>query len=223
MAIDLLCVLWQPIVTLTTGQVLGHEALARFADATPEEAFRTARNLEQSVALDWQCIALALADPPAEGLLFLNVSATTVRTGRFPPVPKALRPRVVWELPEAAGWEAGAFPRLPPGTRCALDDLGAGAAELARVSQVPWQYLKADRRLIAGCDARPSAQAVIHGLVVIAQDAGGAVIAEGVETAAEAACLQRLGVPYGQGYFWGRPAPRPAAAVGSHPTSSQGG
>lgn len=223
MTLDLLCILWQPIVALATGEVLGHEALARFADATPDAAFRTAALLEQSVALDRQCVALALADPPPEGLLFLNVTAATVRTGRFPPVPRALRPRVVWELPEAAGWEAGALPRLPTGTRCALDDLGAGEAELGRVSQVPWQYLKVDRRLIAGCDTRPSAQAVLHGLVVIAQDAGGGVIAEGVETAAEAACLQRLGVPYGQGYFWGRPAPRPAAAVGSHPTPFQGG
>jgi len=223
MTLELLCILWQPIVTLATGQVLGHEALARFADATPDAAFQTAARLEQSVALDRRCVALALADPPPEGLLFLNVTAATVRTGRFPPVPRALRPRVVWELPEAAGWEAGAFLRLPPGTRCALDDLGAGAAELGRAAQVPWQYLKVDRRLIAGCDARPSAQAVIHGLVVIAQDAGGAVIAEGVETAAEAACLRRLGVAYGQGYFWARPAPRPAPAVPAAPPSFQGG
>lgn len=193
---------WQPIVDLTTETILGYEALARFDVVSPLVAFSQLHDPAAVIALDRHCIALALAHPPPDGLLFLNVTAATVQSGHWPTIPHDLRDRVVWELPEAAGWEPA---MIPDGLTLALDDVGTGFAELVRLAQVPWHYLKVDRSLIAGI-ARHAGQALlVRDLVARARDRGGFVIAEGLEQAADAGRLNALGVSYGQGFLWGPP------------------
>lgn len=211
--LDLPRIVWQRIVDLADGTVLGHEALARFSGRTPADAFAQARRHGLVPALDRHCVVRAVAECPPGGLVFLNVTAETLRSRRWPDVPAALARRVVWELPETAGWDASL---IPPGVAVALDDVGAGFAELVRLAAVPWRYVKADRSLAAGIAADALRQRIVRDLVARARDRGGAVIAEGVEEAADAECLAALGVRYGQGYFWHRPAPlaEPALAGG---------
>lgn len=193
---------WQPIVALTTGKILGYEALARFTAAAPPVVFDSAREQGLSEVLDAHCIAAAIRRTPRSGLIFFNVTAATVRSGVFPSIPATLKDRVVWELPETPGW----YPRdLPPNMVLALDDVGAGHAELVRLSTIPWRYVKVDRALVDGVASRPNKQVIIHELLERARQQGGFVIAEGVEREEDAAWLARTGVTYGQGFLWGHP------------------
>ena len=195
-------IVWQPIVDLASGVVLGHEALARFGSAPPLVVFDAAAERGLSELLDAQCIAIALQNPPRTGLLFLNVTAATVRTGHFPRISPHLARRVVWELPETPGWS----PRDLPGAMVvALDDVGAGHAELVRLSTIAWRYVKADRVLVDQVAHHPGKQAVMRHLLELARRRGGFVIAEGVESPDDAAWLKDAGVPYGQGFLWGSP------------------
>jgi EAL domain-containing protein (putative c-di-GMP-specific phosphodiesterase class I) len=201
---------WQPIVDLATGAVIGHEALARFEAASPAVVFADAAERGLSGDLDALCIAQALRRPPRSGLIFVNVTAATVRSGHFPAIPTALASRVVWELPETGGWDPA---MIPPGYTVALDDVGTGFAELGRVTQVPWRFLKLDASLVTGVGTHSTHRALIRALVVRARDCHGAVIAEGIETARDAAVLQDLGVTYGQGFLWGHPQREPSSLL----------
>ena len=193
---------WQPIIALATGKILGHEALARFAAASPPAVFDLAREQGLSQTLDAQCIAAAIRHTPRSGLIFLNVTAATVRSGAFPPIPDTLKDRVVWELPETPGW----YPRdLPQNLVLALDDVVVGHAELVRLSTISWLYVKVDRDLVDGVARRPEKQVVIYELLERARQQGGFIIAEGVEREEDAAWLTQTGVTYGQGFLWGHP------------------
>ncbi len=212
--------LWQPILNLRSLQVLGHEALARFTDRSPLEAFTASDPPDVQRTLDQQCIAAAVAHPPDHGLIFLNVTPATVRAGQWPPLSDTLRERIVWELPEGGGWQP---PMIPPGYTLALDDVGTGFAELVRVTQVPWRFLKLDVSLVAGIGTQMTYRALIRDLVGRAQGRQGAVIAEGIEAVRDVAALIELGVTYGQGFLWGHPQREPflpAAAFETYAHSS---
>lgn len=195
-------IVWQPIIALNTGHLLGHEALARFVGLSPLVAFAQQPDNAAVMALDHRCIHHAFALPPSEGLLFVNVTAATVHAGQWPGVPPALQARVVWELPEVGGWDPS---MIPPGMPVALDDIGVGFAELIRVAQVPWRYLKVDQSVVTGIAQDRSRQGIVHTLVAQADGLHRSIIAEGVEDPADARCLAALGVHYGQGFLWGKP------------------
>lgn len=88
----------------------------------------------------------------------------------------------------------------------AYDDFGAGQARLVELAEAPPDYLKFDRALIKGIDrAADSRQRLLEGLAKMAIELGIALIAEGVENAAETALCKAMGFEYGQGYYLGRP------------------
>lgn len=66
--------------------------------------------------------------------------------------------------------------------------------------------MKLDRSLVSGIHADPAREALVTGLVHFARIAGPTVIAEGIETAAEAEAVARLGIQLGQGFLHGRPS-----------------
>ncbi|WP_020375076.1 EAL domain-containing protein [Sulfobacillus thermosulfidooxidans] len=193
---------WQPIVHFASQQIWGYEALARFTDVTPTQAFAQCAGEDAVRRLDAQCWQQALHHPPDQGWLFLNVTAATIRAAQWAPVPGSLQERVIWELPETAGWDPG---MIPQGLPVALDDVGSGYGDLWRLQGVRWRAIKIDRGIIAQMETRAAAQYLVRALVRVAQRRGGVLIAEGVETAATARRLQQLGVAYGQGYLWGMP------------------
>lgn len=196
-------IVWQPVIDLTNDSVMGHEALARFGgDRTPVDAFAEAIRIGRATALDRACIHMALASAPPSGYLFVNLHAETIAGGIWPRVPPALRARVVWELPEDAGWNPDS---VPPDAVVALDDVGVGFAELVRISRVAWRFLKLDRSLVHDIARSPQRHPLIADLVNRAEERGARVIAEGVETVQDLQTLRFLGVPYGQGFLWGQP------------------
>jgi EAL domain-containing protein (putative c-di-GMP-specific phosphodiesterase class I) len=90
----------------------------------------------------------------------------------------------------------------------AYDDFGAGQARLFELAEAPPHYLKFDRRFVTGIDHAPtSRQRLVASLVAAARELLVKTVAEGVETAEEAAACLRAGFSHAQGYHFGRPGP----------------
>lgn len=101
-----------------------------------------------------------------------------------------------------------------------LDDFGAGYASLSQLLQLPIDRAKIDRSFIARCDEDEGAASVVASIIGLCRTLSLGVVAEGVETAAQAAILRKLGCEVAQGYLFSRPQPadeapafRPGARV----------
>ncbi len=93
------------------------------------------------------------------------------------------------------------------GVRVAIDDFGTGFSSLARLQRLPVDVIKLDRAFVTGLDARPEARGMAAAILQLSVAIGASVVAEGVETEAEAAALLDLGYTVGQGYLFARPMP----------------
>ncbi|MFW5969237.1 MAG: PAS domain S-box protein, partial [Halofilum sp. (in: g-proteobacteria)] len=99
-----------------------------------------------------------------------------------------------------------------PGLRIAIDDFGSGYSSLNYLRHLPIDTLKVDRAFVADIDAPESAgtaRAIVHTIVELGRSLGLTVIAEGVETAAQADLMQQLGCETAQGYWFDPPLQRP--------------
>lgn len=99
------------------------------------------------------------------------------------------------------------------GVRLAIDDAGAGFASLKHILNLHPDVIKLDMSLTRGIDADPARRALASALLAFGSEISAEIVAEGIETVAELETLRALGVPYGQGYYLGRPQP-PARLVG---------
>jgi EAL domain-containing protein (putative c-di-GMP-specific phosphodiesterase class I) len=93
------------------------------------------------------------------------------------------------------------------GVQLAIDDTGSGFASLSHILKLAPDLIKLDRALTTGIDFDPVRRALAKALHSFSSDTGASIIAEGIETAAEFVALQEIGIPYGQGYYLGRPGP----------------
>ena len=91
------------------------------------------------------------------------------------------------------------------GVRIEIDDFGIGYSSLERVGQFPIDGLKIDRSFVNKLDTSIGAQAVVAGVIAMSATLGIEVVAEGIETAAQATELVRLGCSIGQGYLFSPP------------------
>ena len=209
---------FQPIVAIDNLQTMGYEALARFKGEPyrPPDVWiadATAAGLGVEVELRAIENALTAAEAlPADMYLSVNASARTVMTGKLPGVLERASRQIVVEVTEHERAEGpvlhGALAGLrAAGHKIALDDGGAGYAGLSQVLELRPEVMKIDRNLVTGVDSDPVRQAMAAAATMFAAALGGSLVAEGIETEAEAATLQTLGVTFGQGYLFGRPAP----------------
>jgi EAL domain-containing protein (putative c-di-GMP-specific phosphodiesterase class I) len=88
----------------------------------------------------------------------------------------------------------------------AIDDLGAGYSGLETVATLKPTYLKVDMSLVRDVHQKRVSQQVVKAIVEMGAGLGATVIAEGIQTADEADVLRSLGVRFGQGYLYARPA-----------------
>jgi EAL domain-containing protein (putative c-di-GMP-specific phosphodiesterase class I) len=95
------------------------------------------------------------------------------------------------------------------GVHLAIDDAGAGFASLRHVLKLEPDLIKLDRSITHEIDTRVRHQSLAAALLTFARGTSASIVAEGIETAEELAMLKELGVPYGQGYFLGRPGRLP--------------
>jgi EAL domain-containing protein (putative c-di-GMP-specific phosphodiesterase class I) len=216
---DGLAIVFQPIVALSSGSVVGIEALARFSHEPvrpPDEWFAEARELGCGERLELFCVEQALTSVerlPDDCFMSVNVSPDTAMSGRLADVLAAVPgERVVLELTEHD--EISDYEWLQPfldrhrarGVRIAVDDAGAGYAGLQHILSLMPDILKLDRELIRGIDTDIARRALARCLVDFAGEIGAAVLAEGISGPAELDVLRAVGVSLGQGYYLGRPA-----------------
>ncbi|MCU1601226.1 MAG: cdpA 2 [Frankiales bacterium] len=205
----------QPLVRIYDGAVAGYEALGRVVDdcgCGPAQWLEAAEAYEvrDELELAFLRAAAALGPPPGGLPLFVNVSAATLLDPRFEAI-RASLPAHVLELSEHDRIEdyAQLLPRLrawqAQGTLVAVDDVGAGYANMASVLQLRPAYVKIDRSLVNGLDRDARRRAVVTALHTLASSSGALSVAEGVERPEELAVLRDLGIDLAQGYLLARP------------------
>ncbi len=208
---------FQPIVDLVDRQVSAYEALTRFTDGTPPEV-RFAEATEHGLGVDLEAAAirsalLAARALPVPAPICLNAPPALVldreRVVSFMDI--APQP-IILELTERDRIEdyhalREALSSYGTGVRLSVDDAGAGYASLRHILELRPAFVKLDLSIVQGIETDPVRQALVSGLVYFAGKTGSELIAEGVETEAEAGILQELGIRFGQGFLLGRPAP----------------
>ena len=89
--------------------------------------------------------------------------------------------------------------------RLAIDDVGAGFSSLRHIVATTPDVIKLDRSIVAGVAANPVLAVVVRALVDLADALNADVVAEGIETPADATILTGQGVGLGQGWHFDRP------------------
>jgi PAS domain S-box-containing protein len=93
------------------------------------------------------------------------------------------------------------------GLRISVDDFGTGYSSLAYLRQLPISSLKIDRSFVRDVHENESDATIVRAIIDLAHNLQFSVIAEGVETDAQATLLRRYGCELAQGYLFGRPVP----------------
>lgn len=217
----------QPIVDLETGVALKHELLIRMLDddgsTIPPGVFMPAAERFRLIGeLDlWvvgEATRLAAAHPSA--VLSINLSGSSVTNPDLVgQIEEMIRTagckgeQLVFEITETEAIasmeqaEALAQRLAQLGCRLALDDFGAGFASFYHLKALPLEFIKLDGEFIRHLPVSDDDLLVVQAVQGVAVGMGRTVIAEQIEDRATADVLLRLGVRYGQGYHFARPAP----------------
>jgi len=214
-----LTMVYQPIFDLTNRQIVGFESLMRFPDAnvrTSDHWFNEAQAIGLGIELETRAINLALEIFPflkKDTYLTINTSPELIMVGALEKllsmpldlnhlVLEITEHAIVYQYKEIAALLA---PFRKRGLRIAVDDAGAGYASFRHILNLAPDRIKLDMTLTRDIDTDPARRALTVAFVHFSSNTGSELIAEGVETAAELATLQALGVTGAQGYFLGRP------------------
>lgn len=100
-------------------------------------------------------------------------------------------------------------PLLDFGFRVALDDFGSGYSSFLYLAELPVHFIKIEGRMVRGIRRNAAMLHIVESIVALARPLGITTIAECVEDGDTAALLRDLGVDWGQGYYFGRPALEP--------------
>lgn len=209
---------FQPIVELSSGRVVGVEALTRFTmepQRPPDAWFGDAADVGLGPELEVAAVRAALthrSDLPEDTYLSVNLApATLMQLDLTTLFKEASAYRVTVEVTEHAAIDdyddlLRALDRLRErGVRLAIDDAGAGFASLRHILRLKPDVIKLDIGITHDVDTDPVRRALASALVAFARDTGATLVAEGIESSGEMDTLKSLGVPCGQGYYLGRP------------------
>lgn len=214
-------VVFQPIIDLVRGVVVGYEALSRFElepRAGPDAWFAAAARAGVGAELEARALACALAARPRlppDTFLSCNIDPNVLGSGPLDAVLAGAGHLggVVLELTEhtvVSDYGAIAEPvraARRAGAMFAVDDAGAGYASLSHIVALRPDFVKLDRSIVADLDRDEVKRALTELLGQFAGRADAWLLAEGVERVGELDALTALGVPLGQGYLLGRPGP----------------
>ncbi|HTS14335.1 MAG TPA: EAL domain-containing protein, partial [Candidatus Sulfotelmatobacter sp.] len=222
----LLRAVFQPIVALATGRIIGYEGLirpTRSAFPDPGAMFTAAEACGRTLELDRACletVAAAAAAIPDDRWVSLNLSPRTLEAPEFNALALCRQlarlglpsQRIVLELTEREAIED--LERLRHnleglralGVRVAADDVGAGNAGLKLLSLVAFDVVKVDLSLVQDAASHQTSAHVLETLQEISARRGAMVIAEGLETAQQLQVVRAAGIEAAQGYLLGRPA-----------------
>ncbi|GLS28145.1 EAL domain-containing protein [Marinibactrum halimedae] len=229
-----ICPIFQPIVDIQNGLVFGYEALTRGPLKSPLyspiELFKTAYQSKQLPLLESLCSDSSIrkfSQQKLPGLLFLNLSPIALidfhsrgihpehilqEVGQKPET-------VVLELSEQYPYDDMGIllPILETyrslGIRIAIDDMGAGYADLQLWSRLKPDFVKIDRYFIDGIHKDPSKELFVKMMVDLSYKMGATLIAEGIELPQELQVIRRLGVKLCQGFLFAKPQGAPPVRI----------
>ena len=235
---DQLKLFYQPLINLSTGEVSGFEALARWehedrGEISPTEFIpvaeesglilqlgRWAMNKAAETLAGWD----AKAGERVPFNLGVNLSAIQVaRDDTAGMVESALRSagltgeRLTLELTESSIVQDPAratrvFDALKAlDATVAMDDFGTGYSSLAYLQRLPIDVLKIDRSFVSGMMVDPDSVAIVRAVLRLADALGMSTTAEGIETVELATTLAALGCDSGQGFYFAKPLEADAA------------
>ena len=224
---------YQPIIDLRHGTIVGLEALTRWnspelGHVVPDVFIPIAEETGQISLIDRHAVFTACRDlarwraasERAPSMVSVNLSGTDftdpgmVDTVRAAVQTAGLEPRhLCIEVTESTTLASvdGIVDALSElrdfGCYLAIDDFGTGYSSLAAVRDLPFEVVKIDRSFVAQVASNRQDSAVVAAVMSLAHALGMHVIAEGVETAEQAAALRVLGCSAMQGFLFCRPVP----------------
>jgi EAL domain-containing protein (putative c-di-GMP-specific phosphodiesterase class I) len=226
---DSVTLAFQPVVSATTGAVNYYECLLRLREADGSalaagefiqeiERFGFIRLIDRhildkvlievgrhpGVIFGFNISALTTADRPWLRSLLTRLRANPQLAHQL--VIEITETAALYDIEESARF-VNALRRA--GCRVALDDFGVGHTSLQQLQSLAVDMVKIDRSFIRGIANNRDSQVFLRHLIGLAKGFGFSTIAEGVETAEEAAVLEGEGVDYLQGHFYGKAALEP--------------
>jgi diguanylate cyclase (GGDEF)-like protein len=213
----------QPIFDLSDESPIGYEFLSRYSNGgleLPENFFRVCSERNILTLVDHACLRSAVnaaMELPPYARFHLNIFPTTLLAvpvehllDLFPkPLPAGT---FCLELSEQQiiGDPSYLLPAVQAlraaGVLIAIDDVGFGSSCLESLVLLQPEIMKIDKRCVIGIDSDPSRIDQLRRYVGVARTLGCAIVAEGIETAGELEVVRELGIEFGQGYLWGKPA-----------------
>ena len=232
-----MCLHYQPKLDLRTGKMRGVEALARWrhpnlGDISAEEFIAHAERtgliqpitewvLDTAMAqlAEWQragrdiAVAVNLSTRSLHDTSFPRLVASRIEAHRVDPS------RLTFEITESAlmlepecAFEV--IDRLHEiGVRLSVDDFGTGYSSLRYLQRMRLDEMKIDKSFVLGMVDNEGDALIVRSTTDLAHNLGLTVVAEGVETDAHVAMLERLRCDLAQGYFFARPMPADALAA----------
>lgn len=237
---------YQPVIALSSGRIIGFEALARWMSAelgvvSPASFIPVAEETGLIVPLGEWVLGEALrqyqawrAQGFAPGRIAVNVSARQLREPDFASRVQAILDRggdtrdgmlaievTETEIMDDIERSASVLRQLKElGLWIYLDDFGTGYASLAYLQQLPVDVLKIDQRFVRGLETDARNADLVRAIVALARALGLTTVAEGVENERQLAALRQLGCDAAQGFLFSRPVPPDEAVkLVGHPLS----
>lgn len=220
-------IVFQPIIKLKNGEIIGYEALSRGPVNSPlhlpDKLFGAAEKNNRTWELESLCRVKAIEK--ANGLsidkfLFLNVDPLIFKDEKFKiGFTKEFLARnnispdsIIFEITEKTAIEDYQSFKIAlnnyvnQGYKIAIDDTGAGYSGLKTLAETKPHYIKIDMDLVRDIDKDTFKQEIMKTFVSLSNATNMKLIAEGIETEEELTTLINLGVYAGQGYYILRPA-----------------
>lgn len=223
---NITCV-YQPIVQLDTGRIIGCEVLVRLKDGnrllSPDQFLPAVVHNKLTWVLDAAVIrtslqALAREIPPSMPLkVSINLFPENIIASRLhtllhdelriqsSPALKLSFEIIEQDYRDSIMEEIAVL--KAQGYQISVDDFGTGYSNLGSIRKMQPHFLKVDRSFVHDMESATVRSTLIPEIVAIGRAAGAAVIAEGIENEKQRRAILAMGVEFGQGYLFGKPMP----------------
>jgi EAL domain-containing protein (putative c-di-GMP-specific phosphodiesterase class I)/CHASE2 domain-containing sensor protein len=226
---DEMSIALQPQIDLRTNDCVGAEALVRWehpilGNISPEQIVQVASDqgliedltrwiANRSIVSAQQINAIrrgfkiAINIPPSllSGNALTNLIMPILQSTQFPPELLTLE---ITEQTEILTYP-NAIEQIQKlqshGIKISIDDYGTGYANLAKLSNVPFDEIKLDRSFVATVNDNDASYAIVEATIMLAKRLGKKVVAEGIENQAIADALRKMGCDQAQGFLYGKP------------------
>jgi len=221
--------LYQPVIHLETGQIVGFEALIRWPSPTrglvrPDlfiplaestslivpigqwviaEGVRALQEIE-SVTGEQMFVNLNIASRQIEDPDFFEFLLEETRQVQPSQIKFEILERSLFDSDAAIAWvrrcRSLGFPLV-------LDDFGTGYSSLQYLNEYRFDTIKIDKSFVWGLDDKANSRSICQAIVDLSHALGMTVVAEGVEKSSHVNALREIGCTFGQGYFFAKPMP----------------